>query len=58
MLESIRGLSGWHHKDYSAIYRLWRWRIMKQDELEGDPEFTTTIGFGGKLVNYWKINKR
>jgi hypothetical protein len=58
MLESIRGLNGWRHKDYKMIYRLWRWRIVKQDELDGDLEFTMIIKLWGKLVNYWKTNKR
>ncbi len=31
---------------------------MKQDELDGDPEFTLTIGLGGKSISYSKINKR
>jgi hypothetical protein len=30
MLESIKGLSGWSHKDYKMIYKLWRQRIVKQ----------------------------
>jgi hypothetical protein len=29
---------------------------MKQDESNGDPKFTTTIGLGGKSINYWKSN--
>jgi hypothetical protein len=52
MVESIRGLSGWCCKDYRAIYKLWRWRIMKQEESDGDPEFTTIIGFRGKLSSH------
>jgi hypothetical protein len=32
------------------IYKLWRWRIVKQDESDGDPKFTTIIGLGGKLM--------
>jgi hypothetical protein len=31
---------------------------MKQNELNGDPEFTMTIGFGGKLTSYWKLDRR
>jgi hypothetical protein len=58
MLESIRGLRGWHHKDCRVIYRLWRQRIVKQDELDRDPKFTMTIGLGCKLASYWKTNKR
>jgi hypothetical protein len=56
MLEIIRGLSGWCCKDYKVIYRLWRWRIVKQDESDGDLEFIATIGLGSKLVSYWKTN--
>jgi hypothetical protein len=37
LLESIRGLCGWHHKDYKVIYRLLRQRIVKQDKSDGDP---------------------
>ncbi len=58
MLKSIRGLCGWCHKDCIAIYRLWRWIIVKQDELDGDPKFIGTIGLGGKSASYWKTNKR
>ncbi len=58
MLESIKGLSRWHHKDCIAIYRLWRQRIVKQDESDSDPEFITTIGLGWKLASYWKTNWR
>ncbi len=58
MLESIKGLSGWHCKDYRMINRLWRWRIMKLDESDGDPAFIATIGLGGKLASYWKPDKR
>jgi hypothetical protein len=25
--------------------------------LDGDPEFTVTIGLGGKSASYWKSNK-
>jgi len=53
MLESIRDLSNWCHKDYRTIYRLWRRRIVKQDELDYDLKFTTIIGFGGKSLSYW-----
>jgi hypothetical protein len=52
MLENIRGLSSWHCKDHIMIYRLWRRRIVKQDEFDGDPKFTTTIRIGGKLTSY------
>ncbi len=31
---------------------------MKQDESDGDPKFIMTIGFGGKLLNHWKTNRR
>ncbi len=31
---------------------------MKQDELDGDSKFIVTIGFGGKLLSHWKINRR
>jgi hypothetical protein len=58
MFKSIRGLSGWWCKDCSAIYIFWRKRIMKQDDLGGDPKFTTIIGFGGKSSSYWMKNKR
>jgi hypothetical protein len=58
MLENIRGLSDWCRKDYIMIYRLWRWRIVKQNELDGDSKFTMTIGLGGKLSSHWKTNKR
>jgi hypothetical protein len=30
---------------------------VKQDELNGDLEFTTIIGLGGKMASYWKMNK-
>jgi len=40
------------------IYRLWRWRIMKQNELDSDLEFIATIGLRGKLTSYWKANRR
>jgi hypothetical protein len=39
------------------MYKLSRWRIVKQDESDGDPEFTMTIRLGGKLTSYWKTNK-
>ncbi len=29
---------------------------MKQDESDGDPKFTTTIGLGGKSTGYWKLD--
>jgi hypothetical protein len=56
MLENIRGLNGWHRKNYRVIYRLWRQRIMEQDKLDGDPKLITTIGLGSKSTSYWKIN--
>jgi hypothetical protein len=31
---------------------------MKQDELDGDPKFTVTIGLGGKSSNHWKTTKK
>jgi hypothetical protein len=58
MLESVRGLSSWHRKDYRAIYKLWRWKIVKQDESNGDLEFITTIGLGSKSASYWKTDRR
>jgi hypothetical protein len=58
MLKSIRGLHGWCLKDCRAIYRFWRWRIMKQDESDGDPKFITTIGIGNNLTSYWKLDRR
>ncbi len=58
MLEIVRGLRGWHRKDCKVIYKFWRQRIVKQDESNGDPEFITTIGLGGKLASYWKLDKR
>jgi hypothetical protein len=58
MLERIRGLRGWRCKDCKVIYRLWRWKIVKQDESNGDVEFIMTIGLGGKSTSYWKSNKR
>jgi hypothetical protein len=58
MLESIRGLNSWRCKDYIAIYWLWTWKIVKQDESDGDLKFTTTIGLGGKSASYWKTNIR
>jgi hypothetical protein len=35
MLENIKGLSGWCHKDCKTIHRLWRRRIVKQDKSNG-----------------------
>jgi hypothetical protein len=58
MLESIKGLHNWCCKDCKIIYKLWKWRIVKQDESNGEPKFTTTIGLGGKLASYWKTNRR
>ncbi len=40
------------------IYKLWRWRIVKQDGSDGDLKFIASIGLGGKLASYWKTNKR
>ncbi len=57
MLESIKGTSGWCCKDCKAIYKLWKRRIVKQDELDGDLEFITTIGLRGKLSSYEKMNR-
>ncbi len=57
-VRKYKRLKQWRHKDYRAIYRLWRWKLVKQNELDGDSKFTTTIGLGGKSVSYWKINKR
>jgi hypothetical protein len=34
------------------IYRLWRQRIIRQDESDGDSEFIVTIGLGGKSISY------
>jgi hypothetical protein len=56
MLKNIIGLSDWCCKDYKMICKFWKKRIMKQDELDGDLEFTMTIGFGGKLSSYWMRN--
>jgi hypothetical protein len=58
MLKNIKGINDWHHKDCKIIYRLWRWRIMKKDESDGDSEFTMTIGLGGKSPSYWKVKIR
>ncbi len=58
MLESIKGLRGWGCKDNKMIYKLWRRRIMKQDELNGDLEFIVTIRLGGKWASYRKTCKR
>jgi hypothetical protein len=58
MLENIRGLSSWRRKDCKAIYRLWRQRIVKQNELDGDSEFIMTIGLGGKSSSHSKTNRR
>jgi hypothetical protein len=32
MLKIIKGLCDWCRKDWRTINRLWRWRIVKQDE--------------------------
>jgi hypothetical protein len=52
MLESIIGLSGWRHKDYKTIYKLWKQRIVKQDESDCDLEFIATITLGGKSSSH------
>jgi hypothetical protein len=57
VLKSIAGLCDWCCKDFKMIYKLWRRKIMKEDESDGDLEFTTTIGLKGKSANYWKSNK-
>ncbi len=57
MLKNIRGLQDWCHKDRKTISRVLRQRIVKQNELDGDSEFTMTIGLGGKSASYWKSNK-
>ncbi len=36
MLKLLEILSGWCHKDFRAIYKLWRWRIVKQDESDAN----------------------
>jgi len=56
MLKSVRGQSGWHHKDYRVIYKLWSQKTMKQDESNGDPKFTTKIKLEDKLLNHLKTN--
>jgi hypothetical protein len=43
MLESIRGLCSWCHEDYIIIYKLLKRRIVKQDESDGDSEFTIKL---------------
>jgi hypothetical protein len=58
MFESIKGLSGGCHNNCKIIYKFWRWRIVKQDESDGNLEFTMTIGLGGRSSSHWKINKR
>ncbi len=58
MLKHIRGLNSWHQKDYRMIYKLWKWRIVKQYESNGDPKIIVTIEFGGKLTSYWKTSRR
>ncbi len=52
MLENIKGLSSWRRKDYKVIYKLWR-RIVKQDELDGDPKVTTI-----DLVANYQVTKQ
>ncbi len=55
MLESIKGLSSWCHKDCRMIYRLRRQKIMKQNESDGDPcailEIITILEKGIKILN-------
>jgi hypothetical protein len=58
MLQNFRGLRRWCCKDCRATYRLWKWRIVKQNESDGVPKFTTTIELGGKSTSYWKLDKR
>jgi hypothetical protein len=59
MLGNIRGLSSWCCKDYvEQSTNSEKQRIVKQDESDGDPEFTVTIRLGGKLTSYWKTIKR
>ncbi len=58
VLENINSLRGWCRKDYKGIYILWRQIIVKQNEFDGDLEFTLTIGFGGKSTSYWKSDRR
>jgi hypothetical protein len=52
MLENIKGLCSWCHKDCKTIYKIWKQKIVKQDESNGDLEFIVTIGIGGKLTSY------
>ncbi len=40
------------------IYKLWRQRIVKQDESDGDPKFIMTIKVRCKLTSYWKSDRR
>ncbi len=56
-MESIKSLSGWCCKDCKTIYRFWKRRIGKQDESNDDLQFTTAIGFGGKLSSYYMKKK-
>jgi hypothetical protein len=58
MLESTKGLNSWHHKDCKTIYKLYKQRIMKQNESNGNLESTTIIGLGGKLLSHLKINRK
>jgi len=57
MLESTRSLSDWCCKNCGAIYKLWR-RIVKQDELNGDLEFITIIGFRKQIVKILKETQK
>jgi hypothetical protein len=58
MLENIKGLNGWRCKDCEAIYKFWKQRIVKQNELNGDLKFTMIIGLGGKWLSHWKTNRK
>jgi hypothetical protein len=40
------------------IYRLWRWKIVKQNESDGDLKFIATIVLREKSSSHWKINKK
>jgi hypothetical protein len=57
-LESSRGLRNWCHKNYRTIYKLWRRRIMKQDELDDDSKFTTIIAFWRQIVKVLKEKQK
>ncbi len=57
MFESIKGLSGGCCNNCKTILKIWKWRIVKQDESDGNLESTTTIRLGGRLSSHWKPNK-